>query len=531
MDSARWLLALLNTTAFLLCVGFLVYVLCILRPFLRRPDDVPGHQEGFTFHLVLPCLNEEAVIGATVRHLVASFPEAVLWCIDDGSDDDTPGVLADLAARFPAVRVVTRTLPAARQGKGAALNAAWRAIDAATPPGVDRDRLVVGVLDADARLERICPDVVCGPEFFGDPQVVAVQVQVRITSDVDALVSNDLQHLAGRAAGRRTRDPLLVQLQDLEFVGPIAAMQTLRRRTGSVGMGGNGQFTRLSALDRIAVEHGTPWHGALLEDFELGLHVLLTGARTEYCDSTFVAQAGLARVRPLVRQRSRWSQGGMQCMRYLLPVLRSPLVPLPGALEIAYYLYLPWSQLLGSIVFPVALLLDCYYAFDTEGGPAQWLRAGAWGIAPLAVLFGALPYLVWGPLYRIRSGGAVTRRRAFVLSVASIGYGYLLQAAVWWALIRLVRGRSDWKKTAHPGTAPDRRPGAGAGVGSAVPAVPLPAPRPPAPPVTARPPVAPSPVGGLRALPVPVRMTVLPPVPTARRVPALASGPRSEGPR
>ena len=517
MNSSNVLLALLNTTAFLLCVGFLVYILCILRPFLRRRDAVPGRQQGHTFHFVVPCLNEEQVIGATVRHLVSSFPAATLWIVDDGSTDGTPAVLAELAAAHPAVHVLTRTLPDARKGKGAALNAAWRAIDAATPDDVDRDSVIVGVLDADARLERICPDVICGREYFADPAVVAVQVQVRITSDVDALVTNDLGTLAARS-GRRRQDPILVQLQDLEFVGPIAAMQTLRRRTGSAGMGGNGQFTRLSGLNRIALEYGTPWHGALLEDFELGLHVLLSGGRTEYCDETFVAQAGLESVRPLIRQRSRWSQGGMQCMQYLLPVLRSPIVPLPGALEIAYYLFLPWTQLLGSIVFPVALVLDCYYAFGTDGGVSAWWRAGAWGIAPLAVLFGALPYLVWGPLYRLRSGGTVTWRRSVLLSVANIGYGYLLQAAVWWAFIRLVRRRTDWKKTAHPGTT-------AAPPSAAVPAAPPPAP------------AAPRPAAPLPAVPDdatavrPLLRTSLPPVPAPRPRPGttalLTRGPQS----
>ncbi|PRY16875.1 glycosyltransferase [Kineococcus rhizosphaerae] len=454
MNDPRWYLALLNTGAFLLCVSFLVYVLCILRPFVRRRDTLPGDPDEYDLHFVVPCLNEEAVITGTVRHLVTTFPRARLWCVDDASTDATPRLLAALEEEFAAVRVLTRRHPDAQQGKGPALNHAWRAIDAELPPGTDRSRVLVGILDADARLDRLCPDLISGPAMFGDPDVAAVQVQVRVTCDVDALVSTDLDDLSSvfdpaTVHAPPRRDPLLIQLQDLEFTGPIAAMQVLRRRTGSVGMGGNGQFTRMAALDRIALEHGTPWHGALLEDFELGLHVLLTGGRTEYCDDTYVSQVGLTALRPLIRQRSRWAQGGMQCMRYLWRVLSSPNVPLPAALEIAYYLCVPWSQITGSVVFPLALGLDVHYAATTGGGPTAWWVAGAWGVLPLAVLFGALPHAVWGPLYRMRTRSGISHGRAVRLGVANILYGYLLQLAVWWALVRVLRGRHDWKKTAH----------------------------------------------------------------------------------
>jgi 1,2-diacylglycerol 3-beta-glucosyltransferase len=48
----------------------------------------------------------------------------------------------------------------------------------------------------------------------------------------------------------------LVRLQDLEFPVPISAIQVTRRLTRSVGLGGNGQFSRLSALDVMADQDG-----------------------------------------------------------------------------------------------------------------------------------------------------------------------------------------------------------------------------------------------------------------------------------
>ena len=77
--------------------------------------------------------------------------------------------------------------------------------------------------------------------------------------------------------GRVLRD-----FQDAEFRTTIAAMQVLRGYTLSVGLGGNGQFSRLAALDAIGASAGDPWHGSLLEDYELSLHLMLAGWQTRY---------------------------------------------------------------------------------------------------------------------------------------------------------------------------------------------------------------------------------------------------------
>ncbi len=122
MDSSNWLLALLNTGAFLLCVGFLVYVIVIMRPYLSIKELPPGDASDNDWHLIVPALNEEEVIGGTVLHLTSTFPQAHVWVINDGSDDDTGRILAELATRLPKLHVITRVAPDARTGKGDVLN-------------------------------------------------------------------------------------------------------------------------------------------------------------------------------------------------------------------------------------------------------------------------------------------------------------------------------------------------------------------------------------------------------------------------
>ena len=438
--AAELFLAALNATAFLFCASFLAYVILIIVPFLRRRPVEPGDEQQFRWHFIVPCLDEQAVIAATVRRLMGDFPTAQLWCVDDASSDATPIILERLARRYRRVHVVARRMPDARTGKGSALNAGWEALRASLPAGVDTRRLIVGIVDADGHLDPRCLAMIAGPSFFGTAEVGAVQVKVRVSTSHDSPTGGD-------RPGRLAR--LLVRLQDLEFACVIAAMQTLRRHVGTVGMGGNGQFTRLSVLEAIAERHGTPWHGALLEDFELGLHVLLSGSRTEYCHDTYVLQEGLASPRQLIRQRSRWAQGSMQCFRYLMPIMRSPRVTAAGAFEIAYFLFLPWLQLAGSLVYAVCAVVVVAYALAFPGGLLAWFGSGGWAIVPLFVFFGLGPFLVWGPVYRATAQREISLPTALALGVANWLYLAVHYLAIWWAFARMVRTRHDWKKTAR----------------------------------------------------------------------------------
>lgn len=442
------LLAGANAGAFLVCAAFLAYVALILWPYLRRKPDVTGSADDFSWHLLVPCRDEEAVIEATVRGLVASHPRARIWCIDDASTDATPAILGRLADEVPQVQVVTRTLPEARTGKGPALNAGFSAIVSSLRPGCDPAKVIVGVIDADGSLDPRCLDVISGPSMFGDPTVGAVQIQVRMLDHVPLLADR----VGAGPSTRRGR--LLVRMQDLEFAGPIAAMQVLRRHLGSVGMGGNGQFTRLSDLYRVSRTHGTPWHGALLEDLELGLHVLLTGGRTQYCHDTWVAQEGLPSLRRLIRQRTRWAQGSMQCARYLWPVLTSPRISTGGAVEIAYFLLQPWLQLLGGILYAVCGFILVSGVAQSFGDPSALLNPTTFGVLALFLLFGMGPLVVWGPVYRSRVDRTTTRRRALLLGLTNAAYLYINHVAVWTAFYRIIRMRHDWAKTERNGPRP-----------------------------------------------------------------------------
>lgn len=131
---------------------------------------------------------------------------------------------------------------------------------------------------------------------------------------------------------------LLRNLQDAEFRTTIAGCSSCAGHTVSVGLGGNGQFSRLSALDVIGGQAGDPWHGSLLEDYELSLHLMLAGYEIRYAHDSVVAQEAVPTLPALVKQRTRWCQGGIQCLRYQRQVADSPHVTPAATVEMAYFL-------------------------------------------------------------------------------------------------------------------------------------------------------------------------------------------------
>lgn len=165
------------------------------------------------FYLV-PALNEEKVIGATVRHLLLD-PFVKVLVIDDGSDDRTSEEAKQAAANLQAhdrLMVLRRSPPDARKGKGAALNAGYHAIRRfVSTNGIDPDSVIIGVMDADGRLSSAAGRPALAA-FHEDPTVGSVQYIVRI----------------------RNREKLIGRFQDVEFWMISAMSQFSRVRSGTV---------------------------------------------------------------------------------------------------------------------------------------------------------------------------------------------------------------------------------------------------------------------------------------------------------
>lgn len=382
-----------------------------------------AHTSAAAVYFLVPCLNEGIVIGETVRRLLTE-PGATVIVIDDGCTDQTADqarAAANECGHAARLRILTRRGAESREGKGAALNAAYPMVVAdAASRGLDPTDVIVTVMDADGRLSAGA--VTAALNLFTDARVGAVQLIVRI----------------------RNRKKLIAQFQDIEFWMISALSQLARSISGTVSLGGNGQFTRLSALQRLT---GEPWSRSLTEDLDLGLRLVADGWRVTTTTEAHVDQQGVESLRRLLRQRTRWYQGHMGSIRRLPELWRSNKINEVAVLEVTSYLLVPWL-----IVLPWSILQQwIIYQIVTGSGHgifATGLSGLSWQLTYglLWYVLSFAPNLMIGFIYARRTR-AVTLRRALVLGHLMIAWNYIGYVAAWLALARLMRGRTNWTKT------------------------------------------------------------------------------------
>jgi cellulose synthase/poly-beta-1,6-N-acetylglucosamine synthase-like glycosyltransferase len=406
-------LQLLLTTAFVVIVGMCLWTHLLYRRGQRAIALAPGAASNadaaWTWVFLVPALNEEITIGDSVRRLLAlPLQHRKVIVIDDGSDDRTPEILATFS--HPDVHVLRRNLPAARKGKAAALNAAYHLIGVLLPV-VHRARVIVVVVDADGRISPAAPRYAAAQ--FEDPAVGGVQALVRIYN----------------------RSGFLTRMQDVEFSIYGRVYQAGRNRTGTAGMGGNGQFNRLAALDYIADRAG-PWRNRLTEDQDLGLRLLASGWKSRQEVRAVVEQQGVPGLRALLRQRTRWAQGNLQALDLLGAMWRSPFPRLARAGEMLYLLMPLWQSIVGAAVVCAVVL--------AATGTASIVPSLQ--LLPLVYVL-AFSNSVLGCLAARHACGFRSWLRALALAHLYALYTWLLYPVLLRSLLRQVGMRRDWART------------------------------------------------------------------------------------
>lgn len=413
-EGLAWPWVVLFSACLLVVVGMFAWTVLLFvrghRAILHPPESPPGGADAFIWVFLVPAMNEEVVIADSVERLVA-LPVARkrIVVIDDASDDRTPEILAGI--RHPDLFVLRREKPDAQKGKAAGLNYAYRALR-----GYDRERTIVAIVDADGRLDAEAPRFVSG--HFADPEVGGVQALVRMYN----------------------RQTPLVWLQDVEFGVYGHLFQAGRNRWGTAGMGGNGQFNRLSALDAVADEEG-PWRDKLTEDQDLGLRLIAAGWKGRQDVWAAVSQQGLSKPRPLLRQRTRWSQGNLQAIGLWREVLGARTLPLGPRVEQAAYLFMPFWQGIIGLGLLGAVLLAILGAAPFWGGGPTWqllllylLAFGGTSLGTIAARAGQGP-----------PGWAV----GFLVGQVYTLYTWLLWPVLLRSTARQLRGCGSWAKTAR----------------------------------------------------------------------------------
>jgi cellulose synthase/poly-beta-1,6-N-acetylglucosamine synthase-like glycosyltransferase len=311
--------------------------------------------------VIIPAHNEQALIAACVRSIVASKPPQVeVLVIAHNCTDST----ADRAVEAGAT-----VLPLNGEGgKGHALNFGFQHALAA---GAE----AVLVIDADS---NVAPNLI--------PAVLA-----RLAAGAQALQTR--YQVANASASTRTR------LMELALLGMNTLRPRGRARLGlSCGIFGNGFALTAATLARV------PYlANSVVEDLEYHLHLLRSGIRVVFVDDTAVFGEMPATDTGTATQRARW-EGGRILMRRqwtrplvkqvltgrlrmiepLLDLLALPLATGTVLLSIAAAIPLHWVRAWGVLGL-VAVLLYLLVAASLGPTPAATLRA----------LFAAPAYIVW----------------------------------------------------------------------------------------------------------------------------------------
>ena len=311
---------------------FLVYsLISLLFRMISYPRDFyhfAGNQQpakidrNLQYYVIVPCFNEAAVIQRTIKCLLR-FKQFEIVVVDDASSDDSISQIKQITNSR--VHLLRRHLPNAHTGKGDVLNFALDYICQITiRQRVPFEKVIIGVVDADAQLADNALQRLNA--YFSSPRTNITQMRVKMYPHF----KNWLQIL-----------------QDIEFFSVNHMAQIMRMYTKTVGLSGNGQFFRLAPIiDKIGAH---PWGNALLDDYELTIKMMLKKLHVDYMTDTYVYQEALTSPKRFVRQRSRWVQGDLNCLKYLPQIIKSRVLSRTQKLGIYYFLLQPWLNFLADI--------------------------------------------------------------------------------------------------------------------------------------------------------------------------------------
>jgi 1,2-diacylglycerol 3-beta-glucosyltransferase len=136
----------------------------------------------------------------------------------------------------------------------------------------------------------------------------------------------------------------------------------------------------------------------------------------------------------------------MQCSSYLGEIIRCPNLSNAAVVESCYFLITPWLQVLGVLLWPVLFALTCMKALTYHAGPGVFVEQ-FWPIALLALIFGALPFVMWGPVYRHVAERKMSRARSWLLGFGNAAYLCYTYVSTLRAVARFLSGRRNWVKT------------------------------------------------------------------------------------
>jgi len=385
-------------------VRMLVTALLALRHANREAREVAEpttRTDSPAVSVVIAAYNEQAVIARTIDALLAGgYPRLEVIVVDDGSKDDTSGVVARTFAAEPRVHLLTKT----NGGKASALNTGIAQASGDILIGLDADTLFA--TDTVQKLVR----------HFADPKVGAVAGNI--------IVGN--------------RSNLLTRWQAVEYT----TSQNFDRRAYDVLNAIPVVPGCVGAWRKEAVTQAGGYQtDTLAEDADLTWRVRRNGWQI-VCDNTALAfTEAPEKLSELMKQRFRWTFGTLQVLWKHRDIFGRPRYGYFGTVVIPslwlFQILLPLAAPVADIGILATVLSKNWITVAVYGA---FFLASEWAAAYLAYVL----------------DGASRERRSDLryLFLQRIAYRYMMYAVLIKSMTAALRGvRAGWGKLDRRGTA------------------------------------------------------------------------------
>jgi len=302
--------------------------------------------------VIIAAYNEAKVVNRTIATLLASdYPDLDILVVDDGSKDDTAGVVRKAYGDHPRVTVITK----ANGGKASALNLGIKQC---------RGEIIVA-LDADT---VFAPDTVHKlVRHFADPAIGAVSGNVKVGNRHNPLtIWQAVEYITSQNFDRRAFD-----LLNCITVVP-----------GAVGA------WRKDAV----ILAGLYSSQTLAEDTDLTFKIRKLGYRIVTDNAALAYTEAPDNLRDLAKQRFRWAFGTLQCLWKHRSVLGNPRYGALGTIAMpSLWVYQIGFQAIAPVVdltIVWSLIYSHWIAPNTNGQNADMLL-GYWALFSAVELLGA----------------------------------------------------------------------------------------------------------------------------------------------
>jgi cellulose synthase/poly-beta-1,6-N-acetylglucosamine synthase-like glycosyltransferase len=241
-------------------------------------DDVEFNPHPPLVSILLPCRNEEGVIGTVIQQaLNQTYKDIEILVVAHNCTDKT----AEVARKFTDPRVKVFELKTKESGKGLGL--------------------IYG--SEQAKGEFII--------YFDSDSLISKDYVEKI---VKVMVSKGYDVIQGKIIGANPDYNRLCFLQHMENQIFLSMFWGGKHKLGlPSGLGGTGVSIRKSALDDIG-----GFKNVLIEDFDLCVRAQLAGKKVGYCRDAVVYDEKVPKYSMLVKQRSRWLAGHLQLIGILI---------------------------------------------------------------------------------------------------------------------------------------------------------------------------------------------------------------------